>query len=699
MRWFMLLLLFLGHHFLTAQNLVINPSFEDHTACPTGLDNTGSHNAMSLVVGWTTPTVSSDYFHACGDDRAGVPSNMPGFGFQYARTGEAYAGSVHWGGPFSLPEHTGEYLEGSLLEPLQKDSFYLVELFVSLHDGYKLATDEFSILFTDTLLWVAMSPTVFTSRTIFTEPQLNNNSGNFLTSQEEWMPLRWVYKASGGEAFMTMGNFRPDEAVDYVEVEQWGSLGVYYFVDDVRVEKTPYFIGDLGLRDTILCTTPFSVELSASGVHSSYRWSTGESGPSIIVTTPGTYILEATYEEFVIRDTAVVQYLPPEAVNLGPNVVLCAEELPYLLTGPADMEYYHWSTGDSAAVLEISAPGLYGLEAAYACGLIRDTIRIEVEQPEPFTLGADTIHCTSEAIRQQLSAGQGYAAYEWSTGASGLQIEVTTPGVYWVAATHRCGTVRDSIRIEQQPLLALGLPADTLACLETGPLLLSATSGFDNYQWNTGATGPGLAVTAYGTYELEASYRCGQVSAVINVLPPPLLQADLPARLETPLGQPVTLAPEISQADGLRFAWQPADGLSCSTCPSPLATPSLTTLYNLMVTDAYGCSASAAVRVVVLPRQRVYVPNAFSPNDDGVNDRLILYAGEEAIEVHRFEVYNRWGGRVFAGKSILPNVATAGWDGKVDGDPAPPGLYAWIAVVELLDGRTKVFKGEVLLVR
>ena len=76
MRWFMLLLLFLGHHFLTAQNLVINPSFEDHTACPTGLDNTGSHNAMSLVVGWTTPTVSSDYFHACGDDRAGVPSNL-----------------------------------------------------------------------------------------------------------------------------------------------------------------------------------------------------------------------------------------------------------------------------------------------------------------------------------------------------------------------------------------------------------------------------------------------------------------------------------------------------------------------------------------------------------------------------------------------------------------------------------------------
>lgn len=505
---------------MSAQNLAPNPSFEEHTDCPTGLDNTGNHNAMDLVVGWTTPTVSSDYFHVCGDEAAGVPNNMPAFGFQYARTGEAYVG-YGMAGPYSIPENAGEYLETGLMEPLQRDSFYLIEFFASLHDGNKLATDAFSILFTDTLLWVDMPPTIFTSRTILAEPQLNNTPGNFITSQEEWTPLRWVYKASGGEAFMTIGNFRPDEEVSYVEVEQWGSLATYYFIDDVRVEKIPYFIGELGLRDTTLCESPFSVELSASGLHDSYRWSTGDTTLAITATEPGMYIQEAFYQEFIIRDTAVVRYLPPEAASLGPDVSLCEEELPYLLAAPAGMDSYHWSTGDSTATLEINAPGLYGLEAAYSCGTVQDTIHIEIERPELFSLGPDTVHCTAGAVRQQLRAGEGYTSYWWSTGETGRQIEVSEPGLYWVEAAHRCRTLRDTIAIEQQPPLALGLPADTLACLDNGPLLLSAEAGFDSYRWSTGEAGREITVTAYGTYELEAVYRCGEAVATIEVLRPP----------------------------------------------------------------------------------------------------------------------------------------------------------------------------------
>lgn len=624
---------------------------------------------------------------------------MPSFGFQYARTGEGYVGFNLWGGPYSIPGDASEYLETELLNPLQKDSFYIVELYASLHDGKKLGTDAFSILFTDSLLWVDMPPTIFTSRTILAQPQLNNTPGNFITSQEEWTPLRWVYKASGGEAFMTIGNFRPDGEINYVEVEQWGGLISYYFIDDVRVEKIPYHIGELGLRDTILCEMPFSVELSASGLHDGYRWSTGDSTQAITVTEPGVYILEAAYQEFVIRDTAVVRYLPPEAVSLGPDLSLCAEELPYSLPGPAGMNTYRWSTGDSAAVLEIGAPGLYGLEASYACGTVQDTILIEVEQPEPFSLGPDTIHCTAGSISQQLSAGQGYVSYRWSTGEVGRQIEVSEPGLYWVEAAHHCRTIRDTIAIEQQPPLALGLPTDTMACLDDEPLLLSAAPGFDSYRWSTGDTGRELAVTAYGDYELEAEYSCGRELATVRVSPPPELLLSLPERLEAPLGMAVALQPIVNRPQEVSYFWRPAEGLSCTGCPSPQASPEVSTLYELVVADKYGCTASAAVEVVVLPRQRIYVPNAFSPNGDGVNDRLFLYAGEEAARVIRFEVYNRWGGLVFSANNIPPNDPAAGWDGRRQERPAPAGLYAWETEVELLDGRRVVLKGEVVLVR
>ena len=173
----------------------------------------------------------------------------------------------------------------------------------------------------------------------------------------------------------------------------------------------------------------------------------------------------------------------------------------------------------------------------------------------------------------------------------------------------------------------------------------------------------------------------------------------LPVRLEAPLGMAVALQPIVNRPQEVSYFWRPAEGLSCTGCPSPQASPEVSTLYELVVADKYGCTASAAVEVVVLPRQRIYVPNAFSPNGDGVNDRLFLYAGEEAARVIRFEVYNRWGGLVFSANNIPPNDPAAGWDGRRQERPAPAGLYAWETEVELLDGRRVVLKGEVVLVR
>lgn len=680
-----------------AQNLVVNPSFEEHTSCPTGANATTYHNAITLVTGWGTPTISSDYYHVCGDQSLGVPDNLAGHAFP--RTGDAYVGYHLWSGSWSIPGNAAEYLEGSLSSPLEQDSFYLVELFTSLADNYAIATDEFSLLLTDTFFRMPSAISgMFTSLIIPAAPQLNNRPGYFLASQEEWMPLRWVYKAQGGERYFTMGVFRPSAEISWIEADEVGTLGCYIFIDDVRIEKLPNHLGQLGLRDTILCTYPFELELSASGLHSGYRWSTGDSTLSITVTEPGQYMLEAYYGEFLIRDTAVVQYLPPEQVSLGADSSLCAQDTPFALTAPYGMDVYRWSTGDTTASISVSESGLYWLEAEYACGQVRDSIQLDVENPQPFSLGADTLFCGDSPIGLPLQAGPGYESYAWNNGQNTAGIVAAAPGLYWVEARHFCGDYRDSILLEQQPLLSLGLPADTLACLEE-PLRLAAAPGFDSYRWSTGETGSVIEAVEYGTYTLEASYPCGMPSIAITVEAPAPLEVQLPAQVEVNLGESIALHPALSRTGGVQYHWSPADGLSCPRCARPVASPSASQAYTLEVRDEYGCSAQASVEVVVKPRLRAYVPSAFSPNGDGVNDRLAFFAGPEVREVRWFRVYNRWGGLVYERKDFEPNLPGAGWDGEVNGTPAPAGTYAWAAEVEQLGGQVARLDGEVLLVR
>jgi len=671
------------------QNLVLNPSFEEHTACPT-TDNIDSHHEVELIIDWTTPTVSSDYFHECGDEFSGVPSNTQ-FGFQYARTGQAYAGYSHLT-LFGSVTNAGEYLQATFAQALEKDSFYMVELYVSLRDNVRLATDEFSLLFTDTLLQVEMDSLDDTSRRIFAQPQLNNEPGNYLSSREEWMPLRWVYQANGGEAYMTMGVFRDEAFINYIELEQWGSSSIYFFVDDVRVEKLPANIGDLGLRDTILCEQPFEVELKAPGIHEAYFWSTGDTSLAITVNEPGVYVLEAAYQEFTIRDTAVVQYLPPDSISLGPDTSLCVQDLPFRLPGPYGLPQYQWSNGDTTPYATITQPGWYALEADYACGMASDSVYITVEAVEPFSLGPDTLLCTDTPFSFALQAGTGYDNYLWSTGTTTASIEVVSPGTYWVEATHSCGIEKDTIRLSQEALLSLGLPSDTLVC-EGDSVWLSASAGFEQYQWSHGPAAMGAWLSGIGQYSLSASYACGVEYDTVLVATTPLPTLELPEIPVSPLGSQI----QLPGPDGYNtYEWWPASGLSCTGCPKPLLIPIAPTTYYLEVQDEYGCHTVDSVEVIVEPRARVYAPTAFSPNGDGYNDRFELYTGPEVAQITTLEVYSRWGGQVYV---YEPSGGLPAWDGYVEGEMAPAGLYLWVARLRLLNGQEVDRSGEVLLVR
>jgi gliding motility-associated-like protein len=132
----------------------------------------------------------------------------------------------------------------------------------------------------------------------------------------------------------------------------------------------------------------------------------------------------------------------------------------------------------------------------------------------------------------------------------------------------------------------------------------------------------------------------------------------------------------------------------------PNAFPSNSTNYRFQVTDTNGCTATASIRIQVNKRRYVFIPDAFTPNGDGLNDIFAIYTGKGVEEIQFLRVYNRWGSLMYQQDSIAPeDSAMTGWDGQFNGEPMDMGVYIYTASIRFLDGTVLLYRGEVMLIR
>lgn len=238
---FVVLLLLLSIQ-LSSQNLVLNPSFESFSACPLGTSE------FSNATDWDNPFVNSiadtcstsDLFNSCnflGAFGVGVPANL--LGNEPARTGNGYAGiilseqislfnCVTFGG-----SNWREYVQGRLSTPLLAGQTYCVTFYVSLADNVKFATDQFSVFFSNNALSVSCA--AVGNGPLPVVPQLSW-TGGMVTQVNGWTEMQWSYTATGGEQFITVGNFRDDASTSTSCVNS-GAFNpyAYYYIDDVSV--------------------------------------------------------------------------------------------------------------------------------------------------------------------------------------------------------------------------------------------------------------------------------------------------------------------------------------------------------------------------------------------------------------------------------------------------------------------------------
>lgn len=151
-------------------------------------------------------------------------------------------------------------------------------------------------------------------------------------------------------------------------------------------------------------------------------------------------------------------------------------------------------------------------------------------------------------------------------------------------------------------------------------------------------------------------------------------------------------ATATSTALPLTYQWSPIETLTCSNCLNPTAAPQQTTTYVLTVSDANGCSAQDSLTISVITVRDVFVPNAFTPNDDDNNDKLLVYGSE--MSTFTLQIFDRWGAKMF--ETSNPDE---GWDGTFNRSPVNAGTYVYVLDVTFVDGQKELYRGSVTLIR
>lgn len=196
-------------------------------------------------------------------------------------------------------------------------------------------------------------------------------------------------------------------------------------------------------------------------------------------------------------------------------------------------------------------------------------------------------------------------------------------------------------------------------------------------------------------------YECN-AELDVTISEPDEIFVNLPPIIEVDLGDSIQLNPVVSSSLPIdSFYWTPITYLM----PNSVLYPQVIGLthdqsYSLVVVDANGCSAEASTLVEVDRNRNVYIPNIFTPNNDGFNDVFFPKTGIGVQQVNFMNIYDRWGEIVYEARNFLPrDNSSESWNGMFRGKVLNPGVYIYLIEVEFIDGVKLLYRGDITLLR
>lgn len=528
-------------------------------------------------------------------------------------------------------------------------------------------------------------------------------------------------------------------------------LGGCLKADSTEVTVTPIPSVELG-QDQIACAGE-DFTLTATVTGGSFQWQDGSSGPTFTNNQPGIYWVEATNGNCAFRDSVEVAYVAPAQVELGNDTTLCVANQ-FILNATQPGYGYRWQDGSNAATFTATTTGQYfvtidtaGCTTADTINLVfpdlanldvadsydlcdGETFRLTTQIPaddirwsngqtgpqfvtavggsfsvtmdfgecsvdKPFQvnfqappvvdLGPDVAECAG--IPVLIDAGM---TGVWQDGSTSPTFSTLSAGAYKVVVTDGPCVVADSVNVSFLAAPEVSLGEDQLACEgesltvtvdANNGLLLSWDDGQDERQRDFAATGTRWV-------EVEDANGClSRDSVNLTFQAPPLLE----------------LGPDTTVCDDINFRLQPAFGAGTLTWSDGSTGPDFlvpaTGLVRAVLDDGV-CVVSDNVTVTLRECLdfQAYMPTAFSPNFDGINDEFLpgINPRIEIISFH-MEVFDRWGGLRFVSDDIAQ-----GWDGTDEGNPVEMGVYIYSIRITYRDDRgvgSEIIGGDVTVLK
>ena len=406
------------------------------------------------------------------------------------------------------------------------------------------------------------------------------------------------------------------------------------------------------------------------------------------------------------------------------------------VTGGTGTYTFDWSASDATdnGIDSLAAGSDYEVTFTDENGCTPGPIAFTIPEPDVLEIGIDSARTTPDVtcagdtdgsiglfVLSQINNEFGPTPYTWSEGVAEAASPVATdlaPGVYSVTVTDLKGC-SDSLTYaigEPDSIEFSVLPIEEPACFGevTEVLIDTAFGGTDTapneYTFSVNNDGfrvqveqPGLTFAGDITVSVFDMNGCASEQQFFVGQPLEVI-IDLDDELTIELGDTTTrLNPIVSPAnDVYEFVWTPANFLSDDSIQNPIISPFSDILYRLQVTNGNGCLAFDEVFVNVDANRNVYIPNAFSPNLDGRNEDMRVFACRGVQRVNSVRVYDRWGGLMFEGDDLPPNCldGIVLWDGLgPNGKPVNSGVFVYVVEVLFLDDITLTYRGDVTVIR
>ena len=409
---------------------------------------------------------------------------------------------------------------------------------------------------------------------------------------------------------------------------------------------------DLG-NDTSLCTG-LSVTLNSGQPAFQHAWSTGATNSSINVTTSGIYWVGISKGSCTLYDSIDVNFIPLPLVELGPSHDICEGSFTTLDAGNPGAQY-HWSTGVNTQQIQVGQSGMFHVTVTKQGCSSKDSVQVNTMAIPVVNLLGDRHLCTNDTL--YLDAGNPGNYYLWSNGDTTQSITVSQPGEVWVRVGISPCYNYDTISIDMTNL-SVYLGPDTLLC-PGGSIVLNAGNPGMSYLWNTGDLTQAINVARNGIFWVEVSkYQC-KASDTVHV--DQMQQLVLPELMNLCGNEFLSIDAGI-EADS--YTWSNGENTKVITITEPA-------VYYLDAAKGHCTLTDSTVVIGKAGISTFYIPNCFSPNNDGENDFFIAKGVD--VTYFKMQIFNRWGAMLFETMNLA-----AGWDGKYQGNYVAGGEYVYI---------------------